>query len=208
VDASRTAGEKHFPLSAAEKKTLLKLARDTLNASVRKGAFDEAPLRAVPETASLQRRAGAFVTLKCKLGAGAVCAGKGDGLRGCIGTIAPITPVSRTVAQRASSAALEDSRFPTKVSEKELKLIHVEVSVLTPPRRVASHKEIVIGRHGIILRKDGRSATFLPQVAPEQGWNRDQTLSYLSRKAGLGVDGWKSGASFMVYEAIVFSEGE
>ncbi len=208
VDASRTAGEKHFPLTAAEKKTLLKLARDTLNASVRKGALDEGPLRALPASASLQRKAGAFVTLKCKLGRGQTCAAKGDGLRGCIGTIAPFTPVARTVAQRAASAALEDSRFPNKVSEKELKLINVEVSVLTPPRQVGSYKDIVIGRHGIILRKGGRSATFLPQVAPEQGWNRDQTLSFLSRKAGLGMDGWRAGAKFMVYEAIVFSEGE
>jgi len=208
LDVSRNAGEKHFPLSAAEKKVLLKLARDSLEASVRKGAFDDAPLKAIQMTTSLQRKAGAFVTLKCKLGSGAVCAGKGDGLRGCIGTIAPITPVSHTVAQRAASAALQDSRFPSKVSVAELPRIHVEVSVLTPPRAVASYKEIVIGRHGIILRKGGRSATFLPQVAPEQGWDRDQTLSHLSRKAGLGTDGWKQGASFMVYEAIVFSEGE
>lgn len=69
-------------------------------------------------------------------------------------------------------------------------------------------QEIVIGRHGIILRKDGRSATFLPQVAPEQGWNRETTLRHLAMKAGLGPDGWREGASFSVYEAIVFTEGE
>ena len=208
LDQSRTAGEKHFPLTAAEKEVLLKLARDSLEASVRKRSFDAAPLEALAKTASLQRKAGAFVTLKCKLGPGAVCAGKGGDLRGCIGTIVPVTPVSRTVAQRAASAALDDSRFPSKVSVQELPHVRVEVSVLTPPRQVASYKEIVIGRHGIILRKGGRSATFLPQVAPEQGWNRDQTLSHLARKAGVGTDGWREGASFMVYEAIVFSEGE
>ena len=208
LDQSRTAGEKHFPLTDGEKKVLLKLARDSLNASVRRGAFDDAPLEAITMTASLQRKAGAFVTLKCKHGAGAVCAGRGDDLRGCIGTIVPVTAVSRTVAQRAASAALNDSRFPSKVSVAELPLIRLEVSVLTPPRKVASFKDIVIGRHGIILRKGGRSATFLPQVAPEQGWNRAQTLSHLARKAGLGTDGWRDGASFMVYEAIVFSEGE
>jgi uncharacterized protein (TIGR00296 family) len=84
----------------------------------------------------------------------------------------------------------------------------VEVSVLTPPRAVKSAADIVVGRHGIILRKGHRSATFLPQVAPEQGWDRDTTLTHLSRKAGLGPDGWRDGASFKVYEAIVFTEGE
>ena len=61
---------------------------------------------------------------------------------------------------------------------------------------------------GAGVSKGGRSATFLPQVAPEQGWDRDTTLEHLSRKAGLGLDGWKEGATFEVYEAIVFSEGD
>ena len=208
LDAARTAGEKHFPLSVAEKATLLKLARASLEASVRKREYDPGPLSALAKTDSLRRKAGAFVTLKCKLGAGAVCAGQGEGLRGCIGTIVPSSPVCETVARRAASAALEDPRFPSKVSAAELQHVRVEVSVLTPPRKVDSHRQIVIGRHGIILRKDGRSATFLPQVAPEQGWDLPTTLSHLARKAGIGSDGWKQGASFMVYEAIVFSEGE
>ncbi len=205
LEEARSAGEKVFPLSREEKQALLRLARSSLEASVRRGSFDPAVVKQLPPTPSLERKAGAFVTLKCKQGPGAVCVGKGDGLRGCIGTIVPVESVHATVAQRAASAALEDSRFPSKVSEAELRHLTVEVSVLTPPRAVRSAEEIVIGRHGIILAREGRSATFLPQVAPEQGWDRETTLRHLADKAGL--DDWR-GASFQVYEAIVFSEGE
>lgn len=205
LEAARSAGEKVFPLSRDEKRALLKLARASLEAAVRKGAYDPAVVRQHPPTASLERKAGAFVTLKCKQGPGAICVGKGDGLRGCIGTIAPVETVHATVAQRAASAALEDTRFPSKVGVAELGHLGVEVSVLTPPRAVKSADEIVIGQHGIILSREGRSATFLPQVAPEQGWDRETTLRHLADKAGL--DDWR-GASFQVYEAIVFAEGE
>lgn len=207
LEQARSAGEKHFPLTRKEKRVLLRLARATLDASVRKGEFDESVLGSLTVQSSLKRKAGAFVTLKCKRGAGGRCAGKGDDLRGCMGIIQPMLPVVESVAQRAATAALGDPRFPN-VTADELRHITVEVSVLTPPREVASARDIVIGRHGIILAKNGHSATFLPQVAPEQGWDRDETLSHLSRKAGLGIDGWRDGASFSVYEAIVFAEGE
>ncbi len=203
---SRRAGETSFPLSDQDKQTLLRLARESLDAAVRRGRFDPAAARRGSSSSSLQRKAGAFVTLKCKLGPGAVCVGKGDGLRGCIGTIAPISSVHDTVARRAASAALEDPRFPKRVAPAELALISIEVSVLTPPRQVKDPAQIVVGQHGIILSKGGRSATFLPQVAPEQGWDRETTLNHLARKAGLSTDGWRQGTSFSVYEAIVFSE--
>ena len=74
------------------------------------------------------------------------------------------------------------------------------------PRPVASSEDIVIGKHGIILEKDGRKAVFLPQVAVEQSWELEETLSHLSRKAGLSADAWKDGASFSVFEAVVFGE--
>jgi AmmeMemoRadiSam system protein B/AmmeMemoRadiSam system protein A len=205
LSEARSAGERVFPLSLAEKRALLALARASLEAAVRRGRFDLQVVKRHPATPSLERKAGAFVTLKCKQGPGSICSGKGDGLRGCIGTIVPVESVHATVAQRAASAALEDTRFPSKVGEAELRHITLEVSVLTPPRAVKGADEIVIGRHGIILSKEGRSATFLPQVAPEQGWDRDTTLRHLADKAGL--DDWR-GAAFQVYEAIVFGEGE
>jgi AmmeMemoRadiSam system protein A len=118
----------------------------------------------------------------------------------------PLDSVYETVAKRAASAALEDTRFPRQVSPAELKHITIEISVLTPPRTVKGAEEIIIGRHGIILTKAGSSATFLPQVAPEQGWDRETTLNHLAIKAGLAADDWRQGAQFAIYEAIVFKE--
>ena len=56
------------------------------------------------------------------------------------------------------------------------------------------------------LPQNERSAVFLPQVAPEQGWGIEETLTNLAMKAGLPPDAWREGASFTVFEAIVFHE--
>ena len=207
LDAARAGGEKMFPLSDEDRTTLLCLARASLEASVRKGSFDAAVKSTIPATPSLERKAGAFVTLKCKMNDEGLCVGRGDDLRGCIGTIEPSDSLYDTVAMRAASAALEDTRFPHQVGVPELPFITIEVSVLTPPRPVKSADEIVIGKHGIVLSSGWNRATFLPQVAPEQGWDRETTLRHLARKAGLAEDGWKK-AEFRVYEAIVFGEDE
>ena len=205
LENARVGGEKMFPLSEQDRAALLKLARASLEASVHKHAFDPAAKETIPMTPSLERKAGAFVTLKCKMSDDGHCIGRGDDLRGCIGTIEPTDSVYDTVARRAASAALEDTRFPHKVAPEELPFITIEISVLTPPESVKSADDIVIGKHGIILIAGWNRATFLPQVAPEQGWDRETTLRHLSRKAGLADDGWEK-AEFKVYEAIVFGE--
>jgi len=207
LDEARAAGEGTFPVTDDDKRTLLRLARLSLEASVRKGRFDPDGITSIPVTPSLARKAGAFVTLKCAMGADGTCTGHGEDLRGCIGTLEPSSSVYDVVSRRAASAALEDTRFPHTVTVEELPSITIEVSVLTPPRSVKSADEIVIGRHGIILSSGWNRATFLPQVAPEQGWDRETTLRHLAQKAGLPADGWKK-AEFQVYEAIVFSEDE
>jgi len=207
LEEAREAGESTFPLTDDDKRTLLRLARLSLEASVRKGRFDPDGVVSIAATPSLERKAGAFVTLKCKGGADGTCTGQGEELRGCIGTLEPSSSVYDVVARRAASAALEDTRFPHPVTVEELPSITIEVSVLTPPRPVKSADEIVIGRHGIILSNGWNRATFLPQVAPEQGWDRETTLRHLAQKAGLPADAWKK-AEFQVYEAIVFSENE
>lgn len=207
IEAARAGGEKMFPLDDQDKTTLKTLARASLEASVRKGSFDPEVKKTVPITKSLERKAGAFVTLKCKMSDDGRCIGRGEDLRGCIGTIEPTDSVYNTVAMRAASAALEDTRFPHTVSVAELPFITIEISVLTPPVPVKSAEEIVIGKHGIILSAGWNRATFLPQVAPEQGWDRSTTLRHLALKAGLEADAWKR-AEFRVYEAIVFGEDE
>ena len=85
------------------------------------------------------------------------------------------------------------------VSERELANLRVEVSALTPPKRVASWRDIVLGRDGMTLEKGGCFAVFLPQVAPEQGWDLPTTLSYLSKKAGLDADARREDATFETF---------
>ena len=102
---------------------------------------------------------GAFVTLNI------------DGrLRGCIGEILPLRPLVKAVAGRALDAAFHDPRF-YPLHEEELGRVTIEISALTPPHPVNSWRDIEIGRHGILLRKGDAGAVFLPQVAPEQGWD-------------------------------------
>ena len=79
-------------------------------------------------------------------------------------------------------------------------------SALTTPHRVHSYEDIEIGRHGIVLYKGSRSAVFLPQVAPEQGWGLEETLTHLAGKAGFGPNDWQNDCEFHVFEAIVFGE--
>ena len=189
-------GETGAVLSAADRAYLLRTARTAIERAA-KGGYRREPepeLGDVPK-ATLAKM-GAFVTLNEKA-TGA--------LRGCIGEILPMRPLVEAVAARAVDAARRDPRF-TPVSERELDGIRVEVSALTPPRRVASWRDIVVGRDGITLEKGGRFAVFLPQVAPEQGWDLPTTLSYLSQKAGLPSDAWKEGAQFETFQAEVFHE--
>lgn len=127
-------------------------------------------------------------------------------LRGCIGEIFPRRDIWQVVCEQALNAALHDPRF-SPLTPGEAPQVKIEISALTPPAPVASWHEIVVGRHGIVLEKNGGSAVFLPQVPAEQGWDLATTLRQLSRKAGLPADAWERGAQFLVFEAEVFGEG-
>ena len=102
---------------------------------------------------------------------------------------------------------MNDTRF-SPVTLKELAGLEIEISVMTPMKPVAKPTDIVVGRDGVVIQKDGRSAVFLPQVATEQGWGLAEMLDNLCIKAGLPRDGWKSGAQFRVFQADVFSESQ
>lgn len=177
-------------LSAAEKIGLLRLARHRIARALLPGL----PLLNLTLTPAMRATMGAFVTLH-----------KHGHLRGCIGEIFPRRELCEAVAEQAFNAAFQDPRFP-RLREEELGEIDIEISALTPPRRVESHQEIEIGRHGVVLSKGRHSAVFLPQVAPEQGWSREETLAQLAQKAGLRANDWRSGCEFLVFEAIVFGE--
>ena len=144
----------------------------------------------------MQQPRGVFVTLKKK-----------GQLRGCIGRLVPDMPLGKLVGSMALQSAFQDPRF-SPVSAAELKDLEVEISVLTPMKPVSGYQDIVVGRDGVVLSKDGHSAVFLPQVAPEQGWDRDTMLDHLSMKAGLSQNAWRQGAQFSTFQAIVFHEGE
>jgi AmmeMemoRadiSam system protein B/AmmeMemoRadiSam system protein A len=151
----------------------------------------DASLHGLPE--SLRAPAGAFVTLK------------EDGqLRGCIGYILPRKPLYQAVLENGVNAAVNDMRF-RPVGPEELDKLEVEVSVLSEPRAIGGAEEFQVGEQGVILRKDGHQAVFLPEVALEQGWSREETLSHLARKAGLPEDAWRDGASFEVFTSTKYA---
>ena len=183
-------------LDAEARSFLLRIARESMTHAVRTGRpFPRGHFTADAPVAT-RAKMGAFVTLNDKT-TGA--------LRGCIGEILPMRPLVEAVAERAVDSALHDLRF-MPVTEKELGNLRVEISALTPPKPVDSWHDIVLGRDGMTLQKNGAFAVFLPQVAPEQGWDLPTTLSYLSQKAGLSADAWREGAKFETFQAEVFHE--
>ena len=175
-----------FTLTDADKKLLKEIAYESIRDSL-----DGKPIRNAPH-ATLNVKCGAFVSLH-----------KHGRLRGCIGHFGEDYPLYEIVAEMARAAAFEDPRF-TPVRREELDDIDIEISVLTPMRRIRSLDEFVLHRHGIYIRKGYRSGTFLPQVADEVNWTKEEFVAHCSQdKAGLGWDGWRD-AELYVYEAIVF----
>ncbi len=179
-------------LSAEEQTTLFAIAGDTLKWCVqgRPGRFDMSAYQITPK---LKTVLATFVTLKIH----------GD-LRGCIGSLEAVEPLYLSVHNNAVNAALRDPRF-SPLRQEELPEVRVDVSILSPLTAIAGPEEFQIGRHGIILGKGGRRAVFLPEVAIEQQWSREDTLEHLSRKAGLPSNAWRQGATFQVFESVVLA---
>lgn len=181
-------------LDPAARDFLLGLARETLRRHLSGRPLPD-PVKEGREVPSKVREDyGVFVTLK-----------KHGDLRGCIGSIVGTEPLFQGVIRNTVNAASHDPRFQP-MTETEEPQVEIEVSVLTPLKEVAGPQDILVGRDGVVLEKDGRRAVFLPQVAPEQGWDVPTMLAHLSRKAGLPSDAWKSGARFETFQAHVFQE--
>ena len=181
-------------LSTEDKKQLLNLARESLVCFLERRRVPEASELGITISDEVSCARAAFVTLK-----------KAHRLRGCIGDIFPRQPLYKSVIMNAINAGVNDRRF-VPVTRAECNDIRIEISALTAPKPIASSEEIRIGVDGVVLNKDGRSAVFLPQVAPEQGWGVHEMLTQLSLKAGLAADAWKEGANFLVFQAEVFGE--
>lgn len=185
-------------LTEQDRERLLRLARRSIVHFLKTRRVPEASELGVEISDAMQARRAAFVTLKLK---------KNSHLRGCIGDILPRQPLYRSVMTNAINAAVNDRRF-RPVTEEECADITIELSVLTVPEPVDSPDKIRIGTDGVILKKNDRSAVYLPQVAPQQGWDVSRMLTRLSVKAGMAEDAWKEGASFLVFQADVFGESE
>jgi hypothetical protein len=181
-------------LSAEDRAALLKLARDTLDQYLSKRQLPAF----TPTSAIMQEPRATFVTLRHR---------NTHDLRGCKGEIEAHYPLWQSVQQMSLSSALEDPRFPP-VRHEELADLHIEISMLTPMRLARSPEEVIVGRHGVMIRKGGHGGLFLPQVPVEQGWDRDEYLSTLCwMKAGLPADAWrKAGAELYIFETEIFEE--
>jgi AmmeMemoRadiSam system protein B/AmmeMemoRadiSam system protein A len=187
-----TPDESSFELNKNDKELLLDISKATLESYLNDGTLYRISKKEL--SPNLKQPSGAFVSLYI-----------GDRLRGCIGNFAPEKALYEVVQEMTLAAATQDSRF-APVEPPELPYISIEISVLTPLQKISSIDEFQLDRHGIYMTKDGHSGTFLPQVAKETGWSKEDFLGHCSRdKAGLGWEGWKE-AELYVYEAIVFGE--
>lgn len=181
-------------LTQQDKHNLLLLARKTLEFYLQNGGVPTAEQLGITVTDSIKVPRAAFVTLT-----------ENSDLRGCIGDVLPRQPLYKSVIANAINAAVNDWRFQP-VAKDELAKITIEISALTVPASIDSYNKIRLGTDGVILQKAGHSALFLPQVATEQGWNIEQTLTHLSLKAGLPAEAWQDGTTFQTFQAEVFGE--
>jgi len=181
-------------LNEQERKDLLSLARRTATAYLKGEKLPDVDVDAL--SAALRADGACFVTLKNQ-----------GRLRGCIGSMEARRPLYREVVYNAVQAC-RDYRFAgNPVTLEEMKSINVEISYLTPMKRVQDVKEIIIGRHGLLITLGGRRGVLLPQVAYEYGWTRDEFLAQVCHKAGLPLDAWKRpDAVIDSFEAEVFGE--
>lgn len=186
------SGEWAPGLSDKEKRALYAIAQDTLEWCVN-GQHGKFEMEKYELTPKLKKATATFVTLKIQ----------GE-LRGCIGSLTPSEPLYLSVHHNAVNAAKHDFRFHP-VEKAELPLISVDVSILSPISEIPSLHDFKLGQQGIILEKGGQRAVFLPEVAVEQKWTKEETLTHLALKAGLDRDDWKNGARFHVFESVVLS---
>jgi AmmeMemoRadiSam system protein B/AmmeMemoRadiSam system protein A len=196
--SSKNPGTKtsYFQIPEKDKIRLLKIARSTIRTYLQTSSAEEMDERSMP--GNLLSKSGAFVTLT-----------RNKELRGCIGRFVSDQPLYRTVQDMAIAAATQDTRF-TPVNPPELDQIEIEISVLTPLKRIVSISEFKLGRDGIYMKKGFRSGTFLPQVAAGTGWNTEEFLGHCAQdKALIGWNGWKDkDTELYTYQALVFSERE
>jgi AmmeMemoRadiSam system protein A len=186
-----------FTLTDEEKSYLLDLAKLSIARNLKK-EYSESALPP-PPTEHLQEGLGAFVTLKN--------AGR---LRGCIGRLSDTAPLFLTVSRMALAAAFNDNRFQP-VTDAEFAKLTFDISIMGPIQKCLDQEQIVIGRHGLIMKQGFKQGLLLPQVPVEQKWSREQFLEQTCNKAGLPRDTWQkawksAGVELYWFEAVVIGE--
>lgn len=185
-------GKMNDLLNSQQRKELLNLARNTIDLYIRKGKT----LEAKTQDPTLKEVMGVFVTLH-----------KGEQLRGCIGNIIGSKPLYLGVRDMAIASSTQDSRFPA-VTVEELDDISIEISALSPLKKITNLDEIVLGTHGVLVKQGFRSGVYLPQVATETGWSKAEFMNSLcAHKAGIAADSWKKPeCEIYIFSADVFGE--
>jgi AmmeMemoRadiSam system protein A len=190
-------------LSAEERRAALAIARASIARALHLRYPDAQPVAIKAKeyegalTGALAEPAGAFVTLRLN-----------HDLRGCIGYIESSDPLSNVIDEVAEKAAFEDPRFPP-LTPGEFARIHIEISVLTPMKLISSIDEIVVGTHGLLIQQGWHRGLLLPQVPGEFGWDREEFLENVARKAGLPRDAWQDEKTkLFTFSALVFEEEE
>ncbi|MDK6029292.1 TIGR00296 family protein [Ignisphaera sp. 4213-co] len=177
---------------------LVRLARKAIEEYIKKGIKME-PDKLIDK--KFMRRGMAFVTIERIVGTSE------KELRGCIGFLQPISSLARIVIESAIAAATEDPRFPP-LKEEELENIVIEVSILSPPMLTKNPmKDIIIGKHGIIISRGWNTGTLLPQVPIDYCWDVETFLAEGCLKAGLEPDCWYDNKTkIFIYEGRIFYE--
>jgi len=163
-----------FALTEEDRSSLLKFARECVQAAV-----ERLTAPAAPPDATFSLICGVFVTVQVK-----------ERLRGCIGIIETAEPLAASIAHCAAGAALHDPRF-SPVRPEELDSLQIEISLLSPPFPIRP-EQIEIGRHGLIVAKDRKRGLLLPQVATEHALDKETFLAETCRKSGLPRDAWRT----------------
>lgn len=177
-------------LTSGDEECLLRLVQDSIRARLAGADLPTMP----SNSPAMQRRSGVFVTLRQ------------DGeLRGCTGDVSGKRKLGAAVQHSAITAAFSDPRFPP-LTPRELLGISVEISVLSPWRRILDPREIEVGVHGLVLRSGRHTGLLLPQVATDRDWNREEFLEAVCRKAGARANAWQRGALLYTFTAQVFGD--
>jgi hypothetical protein len=185
-----------------EQNLLLSLARESIIETLSGVASRTYADISIDPPESLCREEGAFVTLKRR----GFSPGSSGALRGCIGNIFGDGPLYKSIRRLARESAFHDPRFPA-VKLEEMPQLKIEISVLSIPKSIEDPQEIVVGRDGVLLTCGYKRAVFLPQVATEQGWDRETMLNHLAMKAGLYPTAWnQQQCDFSIFQAEIFEE--